>query len=171
MSLALKRRVTVLATAITVLLIAGVVSAAWLSSGSGDGTATATEQIDDVLLTSEAVTGYYPGLQRTHEISVPNGNAYDLAVAAFTLDTVVISNDSDGADPCSPADIVVTLPEPETDGYVAQAGGGAVINPTGDGVYEYTVKMIDDAANGCQGASFTLPITASLVSAVDTSGE
>jgi hypothetical protein len=68
MSLAMKRRVTVLATAITVLLIAGVVSAAWLSTGSGDGTATATEQAIEVILTSDPVTGYYPGLEQPHEI-------------------------------------------------------------------------------------------------------
>ena len=157
MSHSMKRRITVLSSLIALILGANIAFAAWLSSGDGSGTASAGEAADPVVTTT-AVTDLYPGATDDIVVNVTNPNAYDAEVISIDVTDVRVAaaNGADATDACAPADLDVD----SLTGLDVAVGNGE------DADINLPVKLINDAANGCQGATFTVDVTATLQSAV-----
>jgi hypothetical protein len=153
MNHATKRRVTVLATLTSVMLIAGVAFAAWTSTGSGSGAATA-DLASNASTVASAAAGddLFPGADTTISVTVTNNEAYPVMVSGFDAGSSSVI-----ADPACAAGTVTT----DADSSPADT----VIEPGETADYDLDAHMINDPANGCQGASFSIPLDFDLVSA------
>ena len=162
MRLANKRRVTVLATLTAVLMIAGIAFAAWTSLGSGEGDAVATTQDAPTVTQTGTLVDLYPGKDDLIlTINVDSAtNDYKTAVTALTV--TGITSDMTG---CAGSNIEVADRAAATGERLENADGGHVIAMNGDEDYELLVDMIDNPADECQGATFTVSVDADLESA------
>ena len=148
MSLTLKRRVTVLATVISVMLISSVVFAAWTANGTGNGTAAAG-QAEDVTLTSEPVGALVPNTSTDLKVTFTNPNPYDVVVTAIT-------NGTGGIDSSVAAcDLAHGVSFDEATGLNVRVPADT----------SNTVVTLEDALsmsyasdNACQSATFTVPL-------------
>jgi hypothetical protein len=152
----LRRRITVASVALGVLLAAAVAYAAWTATGSGSGYAKAgTAQALTTVDASASVTNtLVPGGSGDFAITVSNPNAYPVSVTAVTLNGAPVG--SGGIGTCtttgvtiSQAAIDATLP------FTVPAGG------THTDVVASGASMDNTSSNGCQGATFTVPVTLS----------
>lgn len=159
---AAKRRITVLATALSVLLVAGVAFAAWTSTGSGTGSADATTQDAPTVSQTGTLDDLYPGKDDVIlTINVDSlTNDYKTAVTALTVTD--ITSDTVG---CAGTNIEVADRTAAAGERLETADEGHVIAPNGAEDYELLVDMIDSPADACQGATFTVDVDADLESA------
>ncbi len=95
MSHSLKRRVTVLATSIMVLLVAGVAFAAWTSTATGNGSASALDHTDTFtgLVTKSAGADLYPGDSADVVVTVTNNQDYPVKVDSISAGTSDVAGD------------------------------------------------------------------------------
>ncbi|WP_410671670.1 LEA type 2 family protein [Amycolatopsis sp. cmx-4-68] len=144
----ISKRSAVVLGAAGVVLVAGVAYAAWTSTGSGSGAVTSTTSASSTIGSDTTGTPLYPGAAKTFTVTVTNPNAYPVVVNSISAGSSAVTGD------CAA-------------GAVTSA---AVSNPTGTiaaggtGVYTLTATMAKDAADACQGKTFTLPLTATLSS-------
>ena len=148
MSVLMKRRVSVLATMISVLLVAGVAFAAWSSNGEGDGQAVATTAIDSVITPSADGTSLFPGADHTFVVEIDNDNDYPVRVLTISAGT------SDAVNGCAAGSVTSDAATP-----------GSVIAANSTETFTLNSHMIDDPSDACQGQTFNLPLTATLESA------
>ena len=155
------RRASIVAAAIAVALIAGAAFAAWTTGGTGHGTAKAKTS---VALATVAVPAsgpsLFPGADARVTVRVTNDNDYpvritDLAYGGAAATTVTGAQGAcaTGAD----AELVFT----------DQAGLALDVDAHTSATFDVDgVHMGTGAANGCQGATFTIPVTLTGVSNV-----
>lgn len=126
------------------LLLGGTAYAFWSTSGTGAGTATAGTARDLVVGTA-SVAGLFPGATNVvgGTVSVQNPNPFPVALGARTFGATTTT--TSGCDP-----VVVTYAS--SGGPTSIAAGATVQLPL-------TASMTTAAANACQGASFTAPLT------------
>lgn len=148
-----RKRLIIVGAALLVLVGAGVALAAYLSSGVGAGQANASEAVNSTITPGANGTALYPGATGTFTVTINNPNAYPVTVTSISAG----SSQATGADNACAAGTVTSsaLTNPPN----------TVIPPGGSGTYTLTSTMIADPDNSCQGASFTLPLTAQLTSA------
>jgi hypothetical protein len=140
------RRTTTAAVATVALVGAGVAFAAWTSSGTGAGSASADTD-KGLVVTPGTAAGLYPTGSKTVSVQVKNNNPY-----AVTLDGASVANLGVQGSPvgCTTHDVTVTAPNP-TDRIAA--GSTATLASV------VTVAMGPDGDNGCQGKVFTFDLT------------
>lgn len=153
MSLSMKRRVTVLATTISVLLIAGVVFAAWTSTATGDGSASSFDHVDtliDSIVTETAGTNLYPGATTDITVTVTNDQDYPVTVASIDAGESNVEGD------CAAGSVTTA----------AQTLGASADELAAGASKDYTLvaTMGGDAAEACAGVTFTIPVSATLTS-------
>jgi hypothetical protein len=144
------RRLGAVAAGLALACVAGVALAAWLSSGAGTAEGSSTTAVNSTITPQNGASGLYPGATTTTTVTVNNPNSYPVVVASISPGS---SNATSGN---CPAGTVSTA------GLTNPAG---TIAPGASGTYTLTAKMIANPDNACQGQSFVLPLTASLVSA------
>src|SRR5688500_11826772 len=106
MTHAMKRRVTVLASMISVLLVASVALAAWTATGSGNGSAEAG-QADTVDVTTAEVTDLlYPTGTADVKVTVSNPNPYAVTVTQISANGDIAN--VLGSDDCNVASVTRT---------------------------------------------------------------
>lgn len=154
MSLSMKRRVTVLATTISVLLIAGVVFAAWTATAGGAGSADAFDVENQSTIDFDNVGGLYPGHTESGTITVQNNEDFPVVVTA--LPSAAADEDAALGD-CDEADVVADPAAPES----------TVLEPGDTDTYAVAVTMAADAAQACAGKSFDFTLSATLASVPD----
>ncbi len=141
----------------SVVLVAGSAAAFWAGSGNGDGSAdTGTTQA--VTLSPGTPTAQlYPGGQTAVELSISNPNPGSVRVGSLSLDTSQGTGGFavDGAhSACGVASLTFT---PQTNGgadWTVPGAGSLPVTLTG------ALSMNANAANACQGASFTVYLQA-----------
>lgn len=148
MSYVLKRRVTFLATMISVLLVAGIAFAAWTSNGDGDGQAVSTTAIDSVITPATDGADLFPGADKTFTVSIDNDNDYPVKVLTISAGT------SDLVGGCAAGSVTSDAATPNS-----------VIPANSSETFTLNSHMIDSPSDACQGKTFNLPLTATLESA------
>lgn len=152
---ATKRRVSVLATVISALLIANIAFAAWLSTGEGEGEAKAgVASNGSTVASADEGDVLYPGSDTTITVTVTNDEAYPVRVTGF---------DAGSSDEIAGTDCLADTVTTDADSSPATT----VIASKGTANYELDAHMASDADNDCQGQTFTIPLDFDLESAAD----
>ncbi|MGH3496938.1 MAG: hypothetical protein ACRDP1_05680 [Nocardioidaceae bacterium] len=151
MSISVKRttrRIAFVGVTSAALLGAGVALAAWTTSGDGTGTATAVTSKPLTVAVSN-VSGLYPTGSVTVPFTVTNPNGYNVTLAMVSLKSVTVDAAHSTAG-CLPS-VVTGADLPDTD-VIASGATSASRN--------FSVTMSNAATDGCQGATFTVTLTA-----------
>jgi hypothetical protein len=128
---------------------AGVAFAVWTVGGSGTGTATATSAAN--LTTSVATTSaqLYPGISGANlYLTVNNPNPFPVTVTSVNANGAAVP-DAGHAAGCVTTGVTFT-----TQATSQTIGANASLSFTVPGV-----SMTNASDNGCQGATFTIPVT------------
>jgi len=157
-----RRRFGIIGTTVVLLMSGGVAYASWTQGGSGVAAAKATT-VTPLTVTSGAPAGVlYPkpsgGYPSTAigavYTTVANPNTYAVQVTAVTIGTITITPLA--GQTCAAGSVIastagpMTLTTPLT--IPAGSSGTAVTVPG-------AIEMVPTATDGCQGASFSVPIT------------
>ena len=151
--------------ALLVALVAGLVTgvggvawAAWSSAaaGSSAGRATTAQPPTTTAVAGSAVTSglLYPTGTGSVVITVNNPNPYRVKVASIAAAGAVTA--AGGTGTCSTTGVTLTA---QTPGDLVPAGGSVTLTLAG------AAAMSASSDAGCQGATFTLPVTVTVESA------
>jgi hypothetical protein len=143
-----KKRIISSGVAIIVLVVAGLVYAAWTTSGSGSGYTKATEAqeltTDDVSATT--VGQLYPGGNGDVKIKINNPNPYPVLVTDVTR-SGAITADATG---CTTTGVSFADQTNKTIEIAANGNTSVTFNNA--------ASMSNASNNACQGATFTIPV-------------
>jgi len=150
------------AVAVTGLLVAGVAAyGAWSVSGSGTGSAAAATASSLALTPGTPGTALYPNGSADVATTIANNNPFPVHVSSIALDSGQGSNGFAVDAGHSTCDL-------STLSFAAQTNGGSgwdvPANDTLDVDATDAVSMSGSAGDPCQGASFTLYLTATAAS-------
>jgi hypothetical protein len=149
-----KRRVIGVAVTVLVLGVVGLVYAAWTTSGTGSGYAEAgtAQDLTTVDVSASTAASLYPGTDGDVEIRIKNPNPYPVEVTdisgngAVTADTGHASCATTGVTFTDQTSLSITVP----------ANGGETQTTLSSAAH-----MSNASDNGCQGATFTIPVSIS----------
>lgn len=132
--------------AAALLLAGGIAYAAWAVLGTGSGTAVpgSTTPLTAVAAVSTAL---YPGSSATLTITVSNPNPRPVTVTSIDLTDAVTASAG-----CTTHGVTVNLPA--TVSVAVPAGGSAPV------ALNDAVSMSTSSSSDCQGATFTIPLSA-----------
>ena len=156
------RATRAIAAAAAGLLIAGAVAyAAWTVNGSGSGSASATSVVPLTLTSGTPASPLYPGASGDVDTTLNNSNPFPVHVSSIVLDTTQGSSGfavDGGHSGCN----INTL------SFASQTNGGSGWDVPANGSLDVdagsAISMGSGANDSCQGASFTVYLTASGVS-------
>jgi predicted transcriptional regulator len=140
------QKIAIVGGTVGILLAGGVAYAAWTSTGSGSGTATAGSA-SGLTVHVTAATNLKPSETKTMNITVDNGNTYAVNLDSLTYNPGD-SSVSGAPGACTLNDLSTVQSLPSITDRIAGNGTSAP--------HTVNVTMSADAANGCQGAVFTL---------------
>jgi hypothetical protein len=147
---------TLMVTAV-VLLAAGSATAYWVASGAGSGSASTGTTSAVTLSPAAATAGLYPGGQASVVLTVTNPNVSSVRVGSLVLDTGQGTGGfavDGGHSGCGLATLT----------FATQTNGGAGWTVPGSAGLSVTLtnalSMGTGAANACQGATFSVYLTA-----------
>ncbi|SFR19816.1 hypothetical protein SAMN04488564_10527 [Lentzea waywayandensis] len=145
----MRKRTAVIAAVAVVAVGGGVAYAAWSSTGSGSGSVGSTTSVNSVISPVNGAGGLYPGATVAFQVTITNPNPYVVAVTSISAGASALT-----ADGCAAG--TVTSPAVGDQGTIAAGQSGT---------YTLQATMNADAADNCKSQTFTLPLTAALVSA------
>ncbi len=139
------------------LLVAGVAAAYWIATGGGSATAATASTSPLTLAPATPTAQLFPGGQANVVLTVTNPNAASIRVGSLALDTTQGTSGfavDGGHAGCG----LATL------SFATQTNGGAGWTVPGSGALSVTLtnalSMGIGAANACQGATFSVYLTA-----------
>ena len=149
----MSRRIKILLAATMALVLAGVgiAVAAWLVSGTGSGSAKAGSLTSINVNSATATADLYPGGTGKLFLNVTNPNNIPLKIVSVTAipdPSFTITSNQPG---CGAADLTFT----NQSGLNIALAAGATVAFDLPGA----VSMPASAANACQGATFTIPVS------------
>ena len=145
----MRKRTAVIAAVAVLAVGGGVAYAAWSSTGAGSGSVASTTSLNSTIDPVAGAGGLYPGRTVSFSVTINNPNGYPVKVTSISAGSSAL------AGTCAAGTV--------TSAAVSNPDG--TINPGASGTYVLQATMSADAADACQGQSFTLPLTASLISA------
>jgi len=150
------------AVAVTGLLVAGVAAyGAWSVSGSGTGSASAATASSLALTPGTPATALYPNGSADVATTIANSNPFPVHVSSIALDSGQGSNGFAVDAGHSTCDL-------STLSFAAQTNGGSGWDIPADDTLDVdatdAVSMSGSAGDPCQGAAFTLYLTATAAS-------
>ncbi|HEX8345063.1 MAG TPA: hypothetical protein VF657_10000 [Actinoplanes sp.] len=139
---------------------AGVAWAYWTITGSGTGTAVAGTAIELTLSgRSDAERPLFPGATSDLTVTVTNDNDFPIRITSVTAGAGrTVADDRHAAGGCRNTGVVVSKHVHPVSWDVAENNTGVFTVPDG-------IRMTNDSDTACQGAVFTIPLTATGVSA------
>jgi hypothetical protein len=148
------KKIAVFGAGMAAFMVAGVAFAAWTSNGTGTGSAQAKTAVS---LTTSAVSAsgatLYPGADGKATIKVNNNNDYPIRITDVTYGTAAATTASGGIGTCATG----------TDGglvFTNQSGLTLDVAAHGNANFDVNgIHMNGTSLNGCQGATFTIPVT------------
>lgn len=156
------RRLLATLLAIPMIATAGVALAYFTSSGSGSGTAATASTVPVTLSAAAASASLYPGGAAAVTLSATNTNLNAVRVASLSLDTTQGTGGFGVDAPHSGCAVSVLSYTTQTNtgaGWTVPAMVGAV-NGTLSITLPNALAMTAAAANACQGATFSVYLTA-----------
>lgn len=152
--------------ALTVLAIAGtivgVAIAAWTTGGSGSGQAQAGSASSMTISAGSPSSSLYPTASADVAATISNPNPYKVHVSSISLGAVGVDAGHSG---CNTGSVSVTSPQDNGGaGWDVPAKSGGV-NGSLNVDLASAVSMSNAANDACQGASFTVALTATGASA------
>lgn len=158
-----KRLVRIVVTAAVGLSIAGAVAyAAWSVTGSGRGSASAATAQNLTLSAGSTSSALYPGAAADVDTSIANANPFPVHVTGLALDTTKGQNGFDvdaGHSGCNVSSLSFTTATNGGHGWDIAAGSSDDVDASG------SIAMGASANDSCQGATFTVYLTAAAASA------
>jgi hypothetical protein len=154
----LRRRIPVIYVVGSCLLGAGIAYAAWTSSGAGSATAQATTSVSSVIAAGTSAADLFPGAVKTVTVTISNPNPYPVLVTSISAGTSVVVNAT-----CVAGTVTSDARTLDASGLL-QSNATRSIGASGSGTYTLTTRMTASAADGCQGQSFALALTATVSS-------
>jgi hypothetical protein len=148
-----KRIVLVAALAIAASAI-GVAIAAWTAGGSGSGQAKAGTAQNLTISAGTPSTNLYPSASADVAATINNPNPYPVHVSSISLGAVSVDA---GHSTCNVSSVSVV--SPQAAGWDVPASGSLPVDLAG------AVSMDNTATDACQGATFTVALTATGASA------
>jgi hypothetical protein len=145
-----KRKFIVMGAAgVAGVVAAGAAYAMWSANGTGSGTATARNAVGITVTAATGTADLYPGFSGGDlSFTLANPNPYPVTFTAMTPGTITSSNS--GA--CAASNLTVT-----------SATGLSIVVPAGatatSGTIVDVATLSSGALDGCQGISFTVPVT------------
>lgn len=151
-----KRLVRVGALLVGVSVI-GVAVAAWTTGGSGSGQASAGSAGSMTISAGTPSTSLYPTASADVAATVSNPNPYKVHVSSISLGAISVDGGHSG---CNTASLSVTSPQSNSgSGWDIPAKSGGV-NGSLDIDLANAISMTNAANDSCQGATFTVALTA-----------
>ena len=148
-----RKRMAVLGGVLLVFVGAGIAFAAYLSTATGSGTASAATAVNATITPGANGTSLYPGGSGTFTVTINNPNSYPVKVTSISAGS---SNATATNGSCAAGTVTSdALASPPS----------TIIAAGGTGTYTLTSRMIANPDNSCQGQTFTLPLTAQQASA------
>lgn len=146
-----RKRLIGIGVALTALAVAGLVYAAWTTSGSGSGYAQAgtAQQLTTVDVSASTTPTLYPGSNGDVLIEISNPNPYPVRVTAIT------GNGAITADPGHAGCVTTGVSFANQTGLTIDIAANSNATRTLTGA----ASMTNASDNGCQGATFTIPVT------------
>ena len=146
-----RRRVIGAAITLLVLGVVGLVYAAWTTSGTGSGYAKAqtAEALTTVDVSATTAATLYPGATGDVYVEISNPNDYPVRVTSVTGNGAITA--SGGTGTCTTTGVTYTNQTGLT--IDVPANGSTQSTLTG------AAAMSNASANGCQGATFTIPVS------------
>ena len=158
-----KRLARFAATAVIGLAIAGGAAyAAWTVNGSGSGTASAASAQGLTLTAGSASGVLYPGASADVDTSVANANPFPVHVSSLALDTTQGQNGfavDAGHSGCNLGSLSFTTATNGGSGWDISANSSLDVDAAS------SITMGSGANDSCQGATFTVYLTAAAASA------
>jgi hypothetical protein len=158
-----KRLVRTAVSAAVGLMIAGSVAyAAWTVGGSGTGSASATTASNLTLTAGSPSGALFPGGSADVDSSVANSNPFPVHVSSVSLDTSKGTNGFDvdaGHSGCNLSSLSFTTATNGGAGWDIPASSSIDVDAAG------AIAMSSLANDSCQGATFTVYLTATAASA------
>ena len=145
----------------SIFVVSAIVFAAWLTPGGGSayskaGSSQALSTLDASASTSATL---YPGVSGDVTLRISNPNPFPVRVTSVTIDGDNDDIESDGGHgSCSPTGVSFTNQTGLTIDVPAKSGG---TNGSATATLSGAASMSNASANGCQGATFTIPVTMS----------
>jgi len=130
------------------LLGVGIAFAAWTSSGSGSGTAQATDSQNSVIAAGTSAADLYPGATKSVTVTISNPNAYPVLVNTSCVAGTVTS------------DVRAT----DATGLFQSDNSTKTIAAGGSGTYTLVTHMAASAVDACKSQTFALSLSATLSS-------
>jgi hypothetical protein len=158
-----KRLVRAAASAVAGLLIAGTVAyAAWTVNGSGTGTASATSAVGLTFSAGSPSGTLFPGGSADVDTSASNSNPFTVHISIVSIDTTQGTNgfsvDSNHSG-CNLSSLSFTPATNNGSGWNVPASSSVDVDAAG------AISMSSAANDACQGATFTVYLTATAASA------
>ena len=158
-----KRLVRIAVTAVVGLSIAGAAAyAAWSVTGNGSGSASAATAQGLTLTAGSAASALYPGATADVDTAVANSNPFPVHVTSLALDTTKGQSGFDvdaGHSGCNLGSMSFTTATYGGNGWDIGAGSSVDADASG------SIAMDSSANDSCQGATFTVYLTAAAASA------
>jgi hypothetical protein len=143
---------------VTAVVVAGLALAAWLTAGSGAGYGKAGSSQPLSALDASASTSatLYPGVTGDVTLKISNPNPFPVRVTSVSLDGTNADIEADSAHPsCSPTGVSFTDQTGLSVDVPAKSGD---TNGTVTATIAGSASMSNASANGCQGATFRIPV-------------
>ena len=152
-----KTRVIVILALVIAGSVIGVAIAAWTTGGSGSGQASAGTAASMTISAGTPSTNLYPTASADVAAVVSNPNPYKVHVSSVSLGAVTVDG---GHSACNTGSVTVTSPQTNGGlGWDVPAKSGAV-NGSLNLDLANAISMSNAATDSCQGATFTVALTA-----------
>ncbi len=147
------KKVSVAGVALALFLLAGVVFAAWVVTGTGTGSARARQA--QALTTTDASASttaqLYPGGSGDVMVTINNPNPFPVTVSSIAKTAAAITSDKGAL--CDASTGVTFTDQNPTTGNVVPKNGELTMTLSN------AVSMSNASANECQGAVFSIPVS------------
>ena len=136
---------------VVAFVVAGLVYAAWTTSGSGSGYAKAqsAQSLSTVDVSATTTASLYPGASGNVQMRLSNPNPYPVRVTGVTGNGPITADS--GHATCVTTGVTFTNQTGLTLDIAA--------NGTLDRTFNGAASMSNASDNGCQGATFTIPVS------------
>jgi hypothetical protein len=147
-----KKRIVVIAALAIAATAIGVAVAAWTTGGSGSGAAQAGSAAALTLSAGTPSSNLYPNGSADVAATIANTNPYKVLVSSIALGAVGVDA---GPSSCNTSSVTVTSPQTNgAAGWTVPASGNLTVHMA-------TAISMDNTANdSCQGATFSVALTA-----------
>jgi hypothetical protein len=152
-----RKRVLAASALVLGVSIVGVAIAAWTTGGSGSGQASAGSASSMAISAGTPSSSLFPGASADVAATVSNPNPYAVHVSSVSLGTITVDAGHSG---CNTASLSVTSPQSNGgSGWDVPAKSGGV-NGSLNLDLANAISMDNTANDSCQGATFTVALTA-----------